>query len=184
MNLPAAEGGITLCEDHLRTMLADCPRFRTFARNAADRQAALERIYIDDLPEAPEDKDAYSADDLRALRPFAIITTANQGGYAKARVAANTYAEAGKLHIVFEEDVEESEADDIALLERNFKNTLGVIQNELLARAYTAPDEDSQYLAIDLITFHGPHRCPENSIPDEGDHHFALFDVQHGVGVR
>jgi hypothetical protein len=115
-----------------------------------------------------------------ALRPFAIITTTRQGGYSKGRIAApRTYAEAGSLQIVFEENVSAAAAASIEGLERTFKNTLGVILDQMLELAYGAG-----YLAIDLITFHGPLRCGKDDVPGEGDHHFAFFDVQHGVGQR
>lgn len=177
--LPTAEGGITAAEENLKATLAASARFRTWAKNAATAAIAAQRIYIDDLPEPPSDQDGYTAEQISGLRPFAIIRTEPKGGYAKARVGTAAYAEAGKLHIILEENVDPSMADNVALLERTFKNTLGTILDELLDLAY-----QGGYLAIDLITFHGPGRCSENEATGEGDHHFALFEVQYGVGVR
>jgi hypothetical protein len=184
MPLAAAEGGITLAEEHLRLTVADCARFRTWALNAPDQAAALARIYIDGLPLPPEGQDAYTLEQMQALRPFAIVTTANQAGYSKGRIATATYAEVGKLAVAFEENVPANLARDIAAVERSFKNTLGTILDQMLGLAYTAPDADRQYLAIDLITFHGPLRCTQDVAVAEGDHHFAYFEVQYGVGVR
>ena len=101
MRLEPATGGITLCEEHLRRTLADCPRFRAWC--GADNQAqALARIHFDDLP-APEDgAAALSEDQIIALRPFALIETGKQGGYSRGRVATETYVEAGLLWIVLE----------------------------------------------------------------------------------
>lgn len=177
--LPDAEGGITLAEENLKATLAGCARFREWALNAPDATAAGLRVYIDDLPDPPGDADSYSAEQLQGLRPFAIIRTDGRGGYSKAKVATLGYAEAGKLQIWFEENVTQSDASDVMLLERKFKNTLGVILDQLLNLAY-----QPGYLAIDLITFNGPYRCSENEGTGEGDHHFAVFDIQYGVGVR
>lgn len=179
MPLAAAEGGITLAEEHLRLTVADCARFRTWALNAPDQAAALSRIYIDGIPDHPIDQDAYTLEQMQALRPFAIVTTANQNGFSKGRIATETYAELGRLAVAFEENVPANVARDVAALERTFKNTLGVILNEMLALAY-----QPGYLAIDLITFHGPLRCSRDVAVAEGDHHFAYFEIQYGVGVR
>jgi hypothetical protein len=176
--LDDAEGGITLAEENLRLTLADCARFRTWT-TASDQAKALARIYIDSLPNPPNDADSYSADELVALRPFAIVMTARQSGYSRGRVATETYPEAGKMAIAFEENVPASLADDVPALERQFKNTLGVIIDEMLGLAYQAG-----YLAIDLITFSGPVRCLKDDAVGEGDHHFAMFEIQYGVGVR
>jgi hypothetical protein len=178
MPLEDAEAGITLVEDNLRRTLADCARFRTWAK-ASNQAQALARIYIDDLPEPPDDRDSYTSEEIIALRPFAIIQTAMRAGYSRGRLATGTYGEAGQLSIVFEENVDKSLARNTALLERRFKNHLGVIQTQMLELAYSAT-----YLAIDLITFHGPMRCMKDDIPGEGDHHWAFFDVQHGIGQR
>lgn len=177
--LPTAEGGITLAEENLKATLAGSARFQTWALNAPDATAAAARIYIDDLPDPPGDQDSYTSDQICGLRPFAIIRTEPRAGYSKARVGTEAYVDAGKLHIVFEENVDPSMADDVALLERTFKNTLGVILDQMLELAYQAG-----YLAIDLITFHGPGRCSENEATGEGDHHYAMFEVSFGVGVR
>jgi hypothetical protein len=176
--LEAAEGGITLAEENLRLTLADCARFRTWC-GATNQAAALAKIFIDDLPVPPNDQDAYTADDIIGLRPFAILMTANQAGYSKARVATETYPEAGKLAIALEENVPAHLAGDVAALERQFKNTIGVIIDELLELAYQAG-----YLAIDLVTFHGPLRSTKDDAVGEGDHHWAILELQYGIGVR
>jgi hypothetical protein len=178
MRLEPATGGITLCEEHLRRTLADCPRFRAWC--GADNQAqALARIHFDDLP-APEDgAAALSEDQIIALRPFALIETGKQGGYSRGRVATETYVEAGLLWIVLEENVPADLAQHTAALARKFKNTLGQIIAELLALAYE-PD----YLAIDQLTLHGPVRCTPETIVGEGDHQFAALEVRHGVGQQ
>lgn len=182
--LDTAEGGIALAEEHARITLADCARFRSWALQAPDREAALARIYPKGLPKPPNDQQDYSADQYQALRPFAIILTARQGGFSKGRVATGTYPEAGKLAIVLEENIPADLADDPARVERRFENTVGVIIDELLALAYTAPDTDRQYLAIDIVTFSGPTRCSETERVAQGDHHFAMLELQYGVGIR
>lgn len=177
--LPTAEGGLTAAEDNLKATLAASARFQTWANSAGNAELAAARIYIDDLPEAPGDQDSYTAEQIAGLRPFAIIRTEPRAGYSKGRVGTKAYVEAGKLHIVLEENVDPTMADDVAILERTFKNTLTVILDEMLALAY-----EPGYLAIDLITFHGPGRCSENEATGEGDHHFAMFEINWGIGNR
>lgn len=178
MPLDAAEGGISLAEENLARTLADCARFQSWA-GATNRAQALKRIYFDSLPPPEADKAAHSRDSIEKLRPFALISTNLQNGYSRGRVGTQTYAEAGNLMIVFEEGVPDSLAADDAAAARKFKNTLGVIMDELLVLAYQAT-----YLAIDQLTLQGPVRCHPDDVEGQGDHQFAGLAVSFGVGQQ
>lgn len=173
-----AEGGITLAEENLRRTLAACAAFRTWC-GVDTAEEALARVYVDDLPADERGLAARSREQLTALRPFALIDTGKQSGYTRGRVGTGTYVEAGTLAIVLEENVPEELAGDTANLARRFKNVLGNVIDELLALAYGAG-----YLAIDMLTLHGPVRCTTDDVAGEGDHQFAALEVRHGVGLQ
>lgn len=178
MPLDAAEGGITLAEENLARTLAACARFQTWC-GVANETAALARIHFDALPVPENQRSVLSRDQIEGLRPFALIGTNPQGGYSRGRVATETYAEAGSLTIVLEENVPERLAHDDAAAARAFKNMLGVILGELLALAY-----EPTYLAIDQVTLQGPLRCHPDDVVGQGDHQFAGLAVSYGVGQQ
>lgn len=178
MPVAAAEGGITLAEENLARTLAACARFQTWC-GVASAGLALARIYFDALPLPENDKSAMARDQIVGLRPFALISTNPQNGYSRGRVGTQTYAEAGSLMVVLEENVPLALAADDAAAARAFKNTLGVILGELLELAY-----DATYLAIDQLTLNGPVRCHPDDVVGEGDHQFAGLAVNFGVGQQ
>lgn len=177
MPVEAAEGGISLAEENLARTLSDCARFRAWA-GANNQAQALKRIYFDALPPPEGDRAAHTRDSIEKLRPFAMISTIPQNGYSRGRVGTETYAEAGNLIIVLEENVPDNLAADDAAASRRFKNTLGVIIDELLALAY-----QPTYLAIDQVGLQGPMRCHPDDVEAQGDHQLAFLAVAFGVGL-
>lgn len=181
MPLDAPVGGISLSEDYLRTTLANCARFRTWC-GAIDVPAALARIYPCGLPEPAaspngEIPESYTAAQLTALRPFALLWADEQAGWRTGRVASEAWDEAGQLYIAFEQAIDPALKRDMAGQDRRFKNDLGVIANELSVLAYQAG-----YLAIDQIVVRGPWRAHPDDVKHEGDHLYANMQVTWGLG--
>jgi hypothetical protein len=178
MPIAAAEGPITLCEEHLREHVAACPGFRKWLGVQTVGQA-LDKIYVDAIPAPLNDDGAYSRDDLIALRPYALIETRTEQGFTQARVATEVFIEMGRLMIAFEQNYLEELHNQPSQIEREFKNALGVILREMLARAY-----QPGFMAIDTITLDGPYRTTKEMAESEGYFQLAAFEVRHGTGLR
>jgi hypothetical protein len=181
MPLDAPEGGISYSEDYLRTTLANCARFRTWA-GVADVPAALAKIFPCGVPEPdalPNGSipDSYTADQLTALRPFALLWADENNGWRTGRVATEAWDEAGQLFIALEQAIDPALVHDRAGMDRRFKNHLGVIANELTELAY-----QGGFLAIDQIIVRGPWRAHPDDVKHEGDHLFAHLQVTWGLG--
>ena len=94
-------GSISLAQQNLKVSLADCTAFRTWC-GASDQAAALARIHLEGLPDPPEGQQTYTAEQLRALRPYAIVNTKPAGGFSLALAAFGAHGDydaAGKLEV-------------------------------------------------------------------------------------
>lgn len=171
-----AEGGITLAEDYLRAMLANCPRWQTMCRCPGNETPAADRTYRDMLPPPANDQAEHSRDELVGYRPFALVWTDENAGYRKARVGTDCYAESGVLNIQIEVNVDEADANDPGKFAGLFKNDLGTLIDELCERAY-----QPGYIAFDEIHLRGPWRVQLEETPQQGDHLFASLSMSWGV---
>jgi hypothetical protein len=178
MPIAAAEGPITLCEEHLRAHLAACPGFRKWLDVQTVNQA-LDKIYIDAIPAPQNDSGKYEREDIIALRPYALIETRTEQGFTQARVGTEAFIEMGRLMIAFEQNYLEEMHNQPAQIEREFKNALGVIWREMLERAYMPG-----FMAIDTITLDGPYRTTKELAESEGYFQLAAFEIRHGTGLR
>lgn len=174
MPLEAAADGITLAEQALANMLANSAAFRSFC-GAADANAALKRIHFDALPQPEGDAAEHSADELKKLRPFAIVYTAAHNGYKLTRVATETFAESGTLEMLLEDNLPASIAADGPRLMRRFKNQLGAILRELQTLAW-----QPGYLAVNSFDVVALAREAEDERENNGDNVFAFLSVPWG----
>jgi hypothetical protein len=169
-------GCISLAEQYLRQTLAASETFRS-AVGAGNPAAALAHIYTDDLPPPAGGAATYSRSDLETLRPFAVVWTEEQDGLRRQADAvsdARNYGGSGRLAVLFEQDVPSQVVNDPPEASRRFKNTLGLIIDEMLAVAGT-PD----YLDIAAITLRGgPTRSHPDAQATEGDFLAALLSVE------
>jgi hypothetical protein len=178
--MTAAAGTVSLAQDYLATMLADCPTWRTWV-GADDRPKALGHIYIEELPPPPNRGAEYAGNQLVALRPFALISTDETDGLERARVGVNddggySFDERGRLRILIEDNVAEADADDAAAADRTFKNALGQVLDELCGLAGKAG-----YVALTRVRLaFGPVRAAEELVAEQGDHIWAVLALEWG----
>ncbi|MGA2032850.1 MAG: hypothetical protein ABSG68_11370 [Thermoguttaceae bacterium] len=137
--MTAPLGSISLAQANLAATLADCPSFRAWLGLGPDDQAgALAKIHFEGLP-APDPAKAvngtFAVADIMALRPCAVIYTAERQGFLKELEAvgdAFEYRESGRLVLRLYQNAPES-FDDEPTSDANlqFRNWVGRIIDDL-----------------------------------------------------
>lgn len=178
MTYPAA-GSITLAEEDLRNTLAAAVAFREFVA-VEDEEAALARIYVDALPPPTNNRDVYSADELAALRPYALVWTDPDDGFTRQQSAggyAFHFRDTGRLHVEFVADVAEADLEDAATAQRKFKNALGEILDNLAELA-----GQPGYLTATGFKLMGPVEIHPDTETGEGPGHWGKLIIDWGLG--
>jgi len=175
--LPAAAGSISIAQDLLRTTLGDCATWRTWvgASGASAQAQARARIHDEALP-PPANGDQYGRDELRALRPYALIGTNRFGSISTAASSSLEHDDSGELTLRLVWEIPDNIIDDHAAISREFLNGVGQIWDELLALAGQAG-----YLAISQIDMPEPwQRNEQDAAETEGNE--ATVDLVVGWG--
>lgn len=164
--MTAPAGSISLAKQHLKLALADCSAFRTWC-GAADQAAALGHIYLEGLPKPPANQKAFTAEQLAAYRPYAIVYTDAKNGFNLAFDAFGAHAEyaaGGKLLFTLEQNCPDRQGDDpTADANLDFSNFCGSLIDELAALSGQAG-----YLCFDRLSFRGPFWTHPLLLPTEG----------------
>jgi hypothetical protein len=132
MTITATRGSISISEEAARLSLATCAEWQSMT-GTANPTAALASIHEDVLlPEAAGAE--YTVAELQGLRPFAIVATASVDGYRLIGDSFGTsrgfYGE-GDIVVYIETDVLAAHLADPAEAIRLFKNSFGVIIDQL-----------------------------------------------------
>ena len=166
--MPTSPTGIlSLAQDYLRTMLADCEQVQRFL-NSGSAANALLRIHQDVLT-APADGNAYGLAEIQALRPFIIVSTAAESGFTREMLArgagSSHYSDSGNLELHMEQGVPDDLAGQADEAESYFYNQIGLIVEDLRERAL-----QGGFLAIKEIAIEeGPSRTHPDQVNDVGD---------------
>jgi hypothetical protein len=168
--MTAAAGTISLAEEALRVALADCAAFRTWV-GAADRAEALESIYVDGLPAPAGDADVHTRAELEALRPYAILFTAEGDGVRRRLEAGGgtfCFDAGGRLIVRLVQDCPQSLDDQpTSWANQQWRQTVGLIRADL--RQTAAQPNQAEYLAITrLAVASGPYWSPREVAVLEG----------------
>ncbi len=172
--------------DRLKTTLTDCTHFREWTGEPSS-EAAAERIHFGSLP-GPQDKNRYTPDELASYRPFVIISTNESAGITLRRAATNTWWPSGTLLAHFEMETPLADAHDVAKLDADVLTHIGKLlaANEDdaagsvgLANLFHNPAGD--YLAGDMVVFHGLFRSNRDDHPGQGDFLYWLLEISWGV---
>lgn len=158
-------GGISLAQEHLRTMLAACASFRALCE-VSTPSAALAKIHPEGLPE-PANKVAYTVEELVGYRPHAIVYTDERGGFEKTAESFGNFDAAGRLKLRLERNCPAT-LDDEPTSEANleWKNIVGQIIDELCTLSAAAA---SGHLAFRRIAVdYGPFWNAPQTVEDEG----------------
>lgn len=124
--MPAASGSISLAEEAGVALLANLAAFRTWAE-AADVAAAKALCHNDELPSL-----------ATQARPRVLYYMDPDGaGFEQESIADGQWSQRGQFRAVLERDVPEAYAADLPAAERDFKNHLGAILDEVMDLAGT-----------------------------------------------
>lgn len=168
MPLSPPSGTLSLARSYLAEMLAECAAFQAFvgaSGSGAAAQAAA-RIHHTCLP--PPAGEKYTAAELSAYRPFALVSTAPTEGLRRVLDAADSFGSSGRIEIKLEQDVDTEIAADPAEIEQRFENAVGAIIDELCARAAPGHAGELAFNAISLTA--GPWRPMVEAYEEQGDY--------------
>lgn len=174
----AAEGAITLAEQDLATTLADCHAFQAWA-GVASREDALARIYFDGLPSPDNGRESYTADELAELRPYAVIWTDEEDGFRRKMVSGGAgflFDDSGRLHLELVQEIAVADQADLAAADRKFKNSLGLILDDLAELA-----GQGGYLTATSFVTKGPLRPHPDAEEGEGPWQWAKLVIDWGL---
>ncbi len=153
MTAPTGETG--LARQYLRSGLADSASFRTWC-GAANQAAALAHIFYDALPLPAANAEIYSAAEITARWPYAVIYVIDS---ARTRDAHDTFRAGGIFGVQLCQEVaagDVAQPDEIAVKLLNAVE--GMIQ-DLEALIHT-----NGYLDFDEVAIAGP---PRRAHPDD-----------------
>jgi hypothetical protein len=186
------ESVLYLPQQLLAWTLADCTEFRNLV-GAADRAAALARIWHEALPPPAGGADHYSLAEAIAYRPFALIFTNDLDGEMSTRQATPaTWADQGTLRVLLEMPTPADLDESPVLLDQLVKQIIGRVMqrppDETAGQFYGLRDlahatnetGGYSYLAADQVSFRGYHRSSLRDQPGQGDFLFAWLEVQYG----
>ncbi len=166
-----ASGSLSLAQENLRQMLAAVPAVQTWL-GATDPDTAvataLLRIYHEGFPSPAAGQDAHTADDLKTIRPCAVVYTDEDRGFSQVMEAVGhtfEFQERGKLKLRLYQNCPDSLGDeptsDANLL---WKNTIGAIIDGLCALS-----GQPGYLAFHALHVDaGPYWGHPKEVPTQG----------------
>lgn len=161
--MTAPAGSISLAAEYAAATLADCPAFQSWTASA-DSTQARGRIYLEALP-PPADGEEHTLDELRTLRPFALLSTTSFGRMQIAAGNGFDFGAKGSLTLLLEADNPSEIKDQNAEVMLRFYNAIGGILDELCERAGKAG-----FLAFTALDMpFGAGRSHPNDYPTIGD---------------
>ena len=164
--MPVTPSGMLSVPDALlRTMLSNCPAFRTWT-GTANPTAALARIHLIVKPAA-------------AARPFALIDFGGEfNAQRNAGGSQHYFQHSGSLLLLFEDDVDSANAADgkDADAEYEFRNNLGAVLSELEDLA----GRDDNLTISRMTVLVSPARTHVDERATLGDYYQTILEVTWG----
>ncbi len=145
-----------------------------------DQAAALASIYHEGLPK-PADGSTHTKAELEALRPYAIIWTDPDGGYAtqsdSAPSSAGGFVSAGSLLVEIERNSTDGAEDEpTSAANLDWRNAVGKIIDDLCDLSGT-----ESYMILESITLdHGPYWNDRASAETHGIYQGVRLAVRWG----
>ena len=169
-------------KNRLRDTLAACYYFQRWTADTWTEAEAKERIYLDALP-PPPDGQAYTLDQMKGLRPFALIY--QTGVNIEVNAEPGGFKVRGTLTIVLEQNVPDNISGDPGEIDRQFDNFLSDVvftgndsQPGLLDLSKIA---EQGYTKMATLESDGPARTVEARLNDVGDASQYLLHISWGV---
>lgn len=170
-------GRISLATENLRLLIADTPAFRSWVAEgevAFTGAEALKRVHRDTAPSKDSGQEAYTFSELRALRPYALVSVVD---FQIVKYAESTLRQdSGTLAIRFSKNVDQEIADDEQEIGFRFQNEIGSIVDGMDALSKGNP-----YLIIVGMSMLSPFmRSSVLETHTTGDYVFSDWRVNWG----
>lgn len=187
--LASPRGGISYAEHRLALTLANCTMFQLLTDTVGDAAAAFRHIHFSAWWRPFNE--VYSAQEMIAMRPCAILFT-EPNGYSTGSVASDqTWADEGSMVIDLEMNTPPELQSD-AEMDRHWKNIVGSILGDersddpdfvgLKDLFGQAPDEEHSYLDGAHVQLGSYCRVYEaKQVVAQGDFLWARFHVRWGL---
>ena len=174
----AASGCITLAEERIRDMLAACTAFQTWVGEST-AAAAKDHIYYDSVPQQDYTEDSQPLAWNESIRPFALIWTGYQQGFALNELIGGS----GLVFVRLEQSVPDTSANDWEEADRLFKNTLGSIihSGDTSSPGLWELSITRQYTQITQIRLEALFRTSPDEYDTYGDAQAAELSIAWGV---
>lgn len=152
--------------------LANCEAFQLLV-GRPDAARAKQRIFSDVLP-VPEGAE-WTADELDAIRPFALVhTTEDITGFVYERIATGCWNASGRITIKIERSLRDS--DTAAQADARFKREVAEI-----IKQFAAQRETGDRLMSRRFNVEGPYRIAHEDLEEQGDHQWMMIYVEWGL---
>lgn len=169
---------ITVIQERLRQMLADCTSVRQFL-GVHSRSEVLARIHHDGLSFPSGNSEVHDRDELADLRPYILLfTEPEDDGFVLQAVSVSAdgfdFAAAGQLLIQLARDVPDSQVSDPAAADRAMKEHASRVIEDLAALAGRGDQ-----VAITRIGAAGPFRTQEDDAVAGGELQVMEISIEH-----
>jgi hypothetical protein len=183
-------GTPAIVKNAVREMLANTTAFRTWDGANLTVSQARDRIYFDDLPVPPNGQDAFSAEQMAAMRPFAVVFFPVVGGVRWSCDASPRHLRPhGKVLIYLEAGIPDDlvpdgdDVEDSGEIIRRFDNWIGRMVSSTDSGDVTLKSLRGTAEMLDFtdLEYVGPFRAHPNDVPTQGDHQFATLELTWGA---
>jgi hypothetical protein len=170
----AAESPIAVHVAAVRTLISKSATWRAWTGKATEEEA-IRSIYPIGLP-PPPDQQEFTADDLRELRPFALVNLGFRQPFTFRRGALKQYLPSGVIIAGFEDEIPAEDRDNFDDHTFHFLNRLGTVIEEVLDEA-----ESGGYPVIQEVRVLPARRAEPEEIPARGDFIVAAVEFDFGL---
>ncbi|HEX8914416.1 MAG TPA: hypothetical protein VF796_18860 [Humisphaera sp.] len=160
----AAEGPIAVHVAAVRELIAASATWRAWVGAASAADAAMS-VYPVGLP-PPPGRASFSREDLRELRPFAVVNVGGRGEqFAFRRAALGQFVPGGTVLVGFEDEVLVEDGRNFADHTYEFLNRVGAVVAEALEAG-----EGGGFPVIQAARVSSPYRAKPEEVAARGDY--------------
>lgn len=188
--MTAPSGTPSVVKNAVREMLAKTSAFREWDGASLTEAQARTRIYYDDLPLPASGADQHTAAEMASLRPFAVVYFQARGGVRWDCDASPRHLRpSGRICVFLETGIPAdlvpvgAAAEDTGEVIRRFENWIGRLVSSTNPSDVTFQSQrgTAELLDFTAIEYSGPYRCHPNDVPSQGDHQWAVLEIEWGA---
>lgn len=171
------EGPISVPLAAVEDLLAASTAFQGWV-GAANATAAKSRIHVIGLPSPAANRPSYTADELNAMRPFAVLNYDVAEPMTMESVAQGQFIPNGRILISLEANVAGGDARDFKEAAYKFLNVVGQVVEQVAAASESGGSPVVQRVRMRM----SPRRAEEKERPARGDFLVTIVGLEFGLG--